>query len=93
MNYLMILETSFLFIFGFGALALGGLSLWRTKLRWQSIALSSAGLASIVILFVRWAEISEFWELMRIAVLIVGGGLVALGILGACALLIETRSR
>ncbi len=93
MNYLMILETSFLFIFGFGALALGALSLWRTKLRGYSLALAGAGIISIVILFIRWAEISEFWELMRIAVLIAGGGGVALGIIGACGLLIETRSR
>ncbi len=93
MNYLMILESSFLFIFGFGSLALGALSFWRTKLKYQSIALSSAGIVSIVILFVRWAEVAEFWELMRIAVLIVGGGAVASGILGVCALLIHTRSR
>jgi len=93
MDYLMILESSFLFIFGFGALVLGALSLWRTKLKGYSIALAGAGIAAVVILFVRWAEVAEFWELMRIAVLIVGGGAVALGILGVCALLIETRSR
>ena len=93
MNYLMILEASFLFLLGFGALALGALSLLRTKLRWQSIALSSTGIAAIVILFLRWAEIPEFWELVRIAVLIVGGGAIALGILGVSALLIKTRSK
>jgi len=85
MDYLMILETSFLFIFGFGALALGALSLWRTKLKGYSLALAGVGIAAVVILFVRWAEAAEFWELMRIAVLIVGGGAVALGILGVSA--------
>jgi len=89
----MILETSFLFIFGFGALALGALSLWRTKLKGYSLALAGAGIASVAVLLVRWAEIPEFWELMRVAVLIVAGGAVALGILGVSALLIETRSR
>lgn len=93
MSSMMILETSFLFIFGFGALALGALSLWRTKLKGYSIALAGAGIAAVAILFVRWAEVAEFWELMRIAILIVGGGAVALGILGVSALLIETRSR
>jgi len=93
MSPLMIIETSFLFIFGFGALALGALSLWRTKLKGYSIALACAGIVAVVILFVRWAEAVEFWELMRIAVLIVGGGAVALGILGVSALLIQTRSR
>jgi hypothetical protein len=93
MSPLMILETSFLFIFGFGALALGALSLWRTKLKGYSIVLAGAGIAAVVILFVRWAESPEFWALMRVAVLTVAGGAVALGILGVSALLIETRSR
>lgn len=93
MSPLMILETSFLFIFGFGALALGALSLWRTKLKGYSIVLAGAGIIAVIILFLRWAEAAEFWELMKIAVLIVAGGAVALGILGVSALLIETRSR
>jgi NO-binding membrane sensor protein with MHYT domain len=89
----MILETSFLFIFGFGALALSALFLWRTKLKGYSIVLAGAGIAAVVILFVRWGESSEFWALTQVAVLIVAGGAVALGILGVSALLIETRSR
>jgi len=93
MDYLMILETTALLVFGFGALALGAFSLLKTKLKWQSITLAGVGIASIVILFVRWAESPEFWELVRTAVLIVGGGAVALGILGVSALLIKTRSK
>jgi len=93
MNYLPILESSFLFIFGFGALTLGAFSLLKTKLKWQPLTLAGVGIVSIVILFVRWAEIPEFWELVRMAVLIVGGGAIALGFLGICTLLIMTRSK
>jgi len=50
MSPLMILETSFLFIFGFGALALGALSLWRTRLKGYSMALACAGIVAVVIL-------------------------------------------
>ncbi|HIH97487.1 MAG TPA: hypothetical protein HA346_00510 [Thermoplasmata archaeon] len=93
MSPLMILETSFLFIFGFGALALGALSLWRTKLKGYSIVLAGAGIAAVVILFVRWAESPEFWEFARMAVLIVGGGAIAVGFLGIFTLLIKMRSK
>jgi hypothetical protein len=93
MNYLMVLEASTLFIFGFGALALGALSLLKTKLKGPSIALSFAGIASIVFLFIRWSEVTEFWELVKIAVLIVGGGAIGGGIIAICALLIKTRSK
>mgnify|MGYP001060251043 CR=1 FL=1 len=93
MDYLMILETTALLVFGFGALALGAFNLLKTDLKVRSTALGFIGIASIIFLFAKWYEVAEFWELARMAVLIVGGGAIALGFLGICTLLIMTRSK
>ena len=93
MDYLMVLEVSGLSIFGFGALALGALNLLRTELKLRSAVLSVLGVASILFLMIRWSQVAEFWELVRIAVSIAGGVAIGGGLVAICYLLTATRSR
>jgi len=93
MDYLMILETTALLVFGFGALALGAFNLLKTDLKVRSTALGFIGIASIIFLFAKWSEVAEFWELAKIVVLIVGGVAIGGGLIAICALLLNTSSK
>jgi hypothetical protein len=93
MNYLMVLEISGLLVFGFGALAVGILSLLKTELKLRSAALSILGILSILFLMVKWSQVAEFWELVRIAILIGGGVAIGGGLVAISYLLMVTRSR
>jgi len=84
MNYLMVLEAAAELSFGVGVLGAGlfGIYFSSAKNRIRNSLFSFLGIAVLVIFFLRWGSVEEFWDLARIIILSVAGGAVGAGVVG-----------
>ncbi len=84
MNYLMVLEAAAELSFGVGVLGAGlfGIYFSSAKNRIRNSLFSALGIAVLIVLFLRWSPVAEFWDLVRIIILSVAGGAVGAGVVG-----------
>lgn len=84
MDYPMILEAACELAFGVGVLGAGlfGIYFSSAKNRIRNSLFSALGIAVLIVLFLRWSSVEEFWDLARVIILSVAGGAVGAGIVG-----------
>jgi small-conductance mechanosensitive channel len=80
----MVLETVCELAFGVGVLGVGlfGIFFLSPKDRVRHTIFSLLGIVVIALLFIRWGDLTEFWELIKIIILSVSGLAVGAGIIG-----------
>lgn len=80
----MILEAACELAFGVGVLGAGlfGIYFSSAKNRIRNSLFSALGIAVLIVLFLRWSSVEEFWDLARVIILSVAGGAVGAGIVG-----------
>lgn len=89
----MVFETAMELSLGFGTLLVGlfGIYFLSRKDRVRHAIFSLFGIAVIAILFIRWGKDPEFWNLARIVILSVSGGVVGIAVVGLPFLAILRR--
>jgi hypothetical protein len=84
MNYLMVLEAACELAFGVGVLGVGlfGIYFSSAKNRIRNSLFSCLGMVVLAFMFIRWGNVEEFWDLVRIIILSVSGAAVGAGVIG-----------
>jgi hypothetical protein len=84
MDYLMVLESACELAFGVGVLGVGlfGIYFSSAKNRVRNSLFSCLGMVVMAFMFIRWINVEEFWDLVRIIILSVSGAAVGSGIIG-----------
>lgn len=80
----MVLEAACELSFGVGVLGAGlfGIYFSSAKNRIRNAVFSAIGMAVLAFMFLRWGGVEEFWDLVRIIILSVAGGIVGAGVVG-----------
>jgi hypothetical protein len=92
----MVLESACELAFGVGVLGVGlfGIYFSSAKNRVRNSLFSCLGMVVMAFMFIRWINVEEFWDLVRIIILSVSGAAVGAGVIGISFLaLVKGRRR